>query len=80
MDGSGIRFLLEDSTSVIIADFRDVALPVLEVGDNLMFSTTLFASHYVILLERPFFQAGKPPGLRLDRTALLFTSLRPSLT
>ena len=41
---------------------------------------TLFASHYVISLERYFFQAGKPPGLRLDRTALLFTSLRPSLT
>lgn len=84
MDGSGIRFLLEDSTSVIIADFRDVALPVLDVGDNLMFSTThtwtLFASHYVISLERSFFQAGKPPGLRLDRTALLFTSLRPLLT
>ena len=39
-----------------------------------------FASHYVISLERSFFQAGKPPGLRLDRTALLFTSLRPSLT
>ena len=40
MDGSGITFLLEDSASVIIADFCDVALPVLNVEDNLMFSTT----------------------------------------
>ena len=40
MDGSGIRFLLEDSASVIIAEFCVVALPVLDVEDNLMFSTT----------------------------------------
>ena len=40
MDGSGLRFLLEDSTSVIIADFWDDALPVLDVGDKRMFSTT----------------------------------------
>ena len=40
MDGSGITFFLEDSASVIIAEFCDVALPVLNVEDNLMFSTT----------------------------------------